>query len=165
MMQSNPQLCEIKAAFADAMTGTPGYPAVHRMPKFTGGSAGLGSRDVRAGDFIAMVDNMRSAQSRHYFTVGIKHETALPVTNDPDVRSPGFVLHARPLGRRLRLGDHQQGHRHDCRRRLRHGRAGVSQVRVGEEGPADDLLPDHRRAGTFACTPSWSTSSSWRSTT
>jgi pyruvate-ferredoxin/flavodoxin oxidoreductase len=99
MMQSNPQLCEIKAAFADAMAGTPGYPAVHRMPKFTGGSAGLGSRDVRAGDFIAMVENMRSVQSRHYFTVGIKHETALPVTNDPDVRSPGsFSMRGHSVG-------------------------------------------------------------------
>lgn len=99
MMQSNPQLCEIKAAFADAMAGTPGYPALHRMPKFTGGSAGLGSRDVRAGDFIAMVENMRSPQSRHYFTVGIKHETALSVTSDPDVRSPGsFSMRGHSVG-------------------------------------------------------------------
>ena len=99
MMQSNPQLCEIKAAFADAMAGTPGYPAVHRMPKFTGGSAGLGSRDVRAGDFIAMVENMRSPQSRTYFTVGIKHETALTVTNDPDVRDPGsFSMRGHSVG-------------------------------------------------------------------
>ncbi|MGO9254805.1 MAG: 2-oxoacid:acceptor oxidoreductase family protein [Bryobacteraceae bacterium] len=99
MMQSNPQLAEIKAAFADAMAGTPGYPAIHRMPKFTGGSAGLGSRDVRAGDFIAMVENMRSPQSRHYFTVGIKHETALTVTADPDVRDPGsFSMRGHSVG-------------------------------------------------------------------
>src|SRR5215470_11360082 len=32
MMQSNPQLCEIKAAFADAMAGTLGYPTVPQMP-------------------------------------------------------------------------------------------------------------------------------------
>ena len=63
MMQSNPLLCEIKAAFADAMAGTPGYPRTHAsMPKFFGGSAGLGSRDVRAGDFIAVVENMRSRE-------------------------------------------------------------------------------------------------------
>lgn len=99
MMQSNPQLSEIKAAFADAMAGTPGYPVVHRMPKFTGGSAGLGSRDVRAGDFIAMVENMRSPQSRPYFTVGIKHATALSVTSDPDVRSPGsFSMRGHSVG-------------------------------------------------------------------
>jgi len=98
MMQSNPQLCEIKAAFADAATGAPGYP-IARMPKFTGGSAGLGSRDVRAGDFIAIVDNLRSAQPRQYFTVGIKHETALPVAVDPDVRSPGsFSMRGHSVG-------------------------------------------------------------------
>jgi pyruvate-ferredoxin/flavodoxin oxidoreductase len=99
MMQSNPQLCEIKAAFADAMTGVPGYPPVARMPKFTGGSAGLGSRDVRAGDFIAIVENLRSAQPRHYYSVGIKHESALSVTMDPDVRDPGsFSMRGHSVG-------------------------------------------------------------------
>jgi pyruvate-ferredoxin/flavodoxin oxidoreductase len=99
MMQSNPQLCEIKAAFADAMAGSPGYPHVARMPKFSGGSAGLGSRDVRAGDFIAMVENLRSPQTRPYFTVGIKHETALAVTLDPDVRTPGsFSMRGHSVG-------------------------------------------------------------------
>jgi pyruvate-ferredoxin/flavodoxin oxidoreductase len=98
-MQSNPQLCEIKAAFADAFAGTPGYPPVARMPKFTGGSAGLGSRDVRAGDFIAIVENMRSAQPRSYYSVGIKHETALAVTLDPDVRGPGsFSMRGHSVG-------------------------------------------------------------------
>jgi pyruvate-ferredoxin/flavodoxin oxidoreductase len=99
MMQSNPQLCEIKAAFADAFTGAPGYPPLARMPKFTGGSAGLGSRDVRAGDFIAVVENMRSAQPRQYYSIGIKHETALPVTLDPDVRGPGsFSMRGHSVG-------------------------------------------------------------------
>jgi pyruvate-ferredoxin/flavodoxin oxidoreductase len=99
MMQSNPQLTEIKAAFADAMAETPGYPAIRRMPKFQGASAGLGSRDVRAGDFIAAVENMRSPQGRSYFTVGIKHETALEVNHDPDVRSPGsFSMRGHSVG-------------------------------------------------------------------
>lgn len=99
MMQSNPQLCEIKAAFADAISETPGYPQIKHVPKFYGGSAGLGSRDVRAGDLIAVVENMRSAQPRHYFAVGIKHETALPVTDDPDVRSPGsFSMRGHSVG-------------------------------------------------------------------
>ena len=99
MMQSNPQLCEIKASFADAMAETPGFPRVTRMPRFTGGSAGLGSRDVRAGDFIAIVENMRSAQPHPYFTVGIKHETALAVDHDPDVRDPGsFSMRGHSVG-------------------------------------------------------------------
>ena len=100
-MQSNPLLCEIKAAFADAMAETPGYPPITHMPRFFGGSAGLGSRDVRAGDFIAMVENMhmRNAKPRAYFTVGIKHETALPVPVDPDVRGAGsFSMRGHSVG-------------------------------------------------------------------
>jgi len=99
MMQSNPQLAEIKAAFADAAAGTPGYPEISSVPRFFGGSAGLGSRDVRAGDFIAVVENMMSKSPRSYFTLGIKHEAALPVTNDPDVRTPGsFSMRGHSVG-------------------------------------------------------------------
>src|SRR5947208_15817837 len=99
MMQSNPLLCEMKAAFADAVSGTPGYPELDHMPRFFGGSAGLGSRDVRAGDFIAIVENMRSDSPRTYFTVGIKHESSLPVPVDPDVRSPGsFSMRGHSVG-------------------------------------------------------------------
>jgi pyruvate-ferredoxin/flavodoxin oxidoreductase len=99
LMQSNPQLLEVKAAFADAMAETPGYPLLTHMPRFCGGSAGLGSRDVRAGDFIATVENMRNPSARVYFTLGIKHETALPVPEDPDVRSPGsFSMRGHSVG-------------------------------------------------------------------
>ncbi|MEZ4656247.1 MAG: hypothetical protein R2911_01600 [Caldilineaceae bacterium] len=56
--QSNPLTAEIKAAFADALIGSPGYPKVHRVPVVYSGAAGLGSRDVRPGDFIATVKNM-----------------------------------------------------------------------------------------------------------
>ncbi len=99
MMQSNPLLCETKAAFADAMSGTPGYPELDHMPRFLGGSAGLGSRDVRAGDYIALVENMLSDSPRSYFTLGIKHEMALPVSRDPDVRTPGsFSMRGHSVG-------------------------------------------------------------------
>jgi len=99
MMQSNPLLCEIKAAFADAMSGTPDYPPLDRMPRFFGGSAGLGSRDVRAGDFIAITENMLSNSPRTYFSLGIKHETALRVGIDPDVRTPGsFSMRGHSVG-------------------------------------------------------------------
>ena len=99
LMQSNPFLSEIKAAFADAMAGTPGYPEVKQMPRFYGCSAGLGSRDVRAGDFISVTENMTSRSPRFYFTLGIKHETALPVPFDPDVRSPGsFSMRGHSVG-------------------------------------------------------------------
>ena len=88
MGQSNPLTAELKAAFADALVGTPDYPRVHRMPLIYSGSAGLGSRDIRPGDFIAVVDNMIN-QGPRYFVLGIKHLLALPNTNDPDVRPAG----------------------------------------------------------------------------
>jgi len=99
LMQSNPFLSEIKAAFADAMAGTPGYPELKQMPKFYGCSAGLGSRDIRAGDFISVTENMTSQSPRYNFTLGIKHESALPVPFDPDVRSPGsFSMRGHSVG-------------------------------------------------------------------
>jgi pyruvate-ferredoxin/flavodoxin oxidoreductase len=81
------------------MAETPGFPPVTHIPRFFGGSAGLGSRDVRAGDFIAIVENMRAAKPKFYFTVGIKHETALAVAVDPDVRGAGsFSMRGHSVG-------------------------------------------------------------------
>ncbi len=99
LQQSNPQLCELKASFADAFNGAPGYSKIETMPKFYGGSAGLGSRDVRAGDFIALAENMVGKEPRHYFSIGIKHHTALDPPADPDVRSPGsFSMRGHSVG-------------------------------------------------------------------
>src|SRR5262249_41079055 len=48
---------------------------------------------------IAVVENMLSDSPRHYFTLGIKHELALTVTEDPDVRSPGsFSMRGHSVG-------------------------------------------------------------------
>ena len=96
--QSNPLTTEIKAAFADALVGTPDYPRVHRLPVIYSGSAGLGSRDVRPGDFIAIVKNMMDEGAR-YFTVGITHPLALDSSYDPDIRSAGsFSMRGHSVG-------------------------------------------------------------------
>ncbi len=89
LAQSNPLTAEIKAAFADALVGTDGYPEITRIPTIYSGSAGLGSRDVRPGDFVAVAKNMASGNGRRYFCVGIKHELALEREVDPDVRPRG----------------------------------------------------------------------------
>ena len=146
------------------MTGQNGQEKIDRMPRIYHGAAGLGSRDVRPGDIIAVVHNMID-DGQDYFCVGIDHAAGAEGDRRPRPAAHGRLLDARPLGRRLRLGDHQQGHRHHRRRRLRQGRAGLSQVRLGEEGPADDVLPDHRRHAHHACTASWSTSTWCASTT
>src|SRR5207248_8950333 len=71
MMQSNPLLCEMKAAFADAVSGTPGYPELDHVLRFLGGCAGLGRRAVRAGDFIAITEDVCSGSQRTDSAVGI----------------------------------------------------------------------------------------------
>ena len=98
MGQSNPLTAEIKAAFADALNDAPGYPRVHRLPLIFSGSAGLGSRDVRPGDFIAVAKNMVDG-GRRYFVLGIKHELALESNFDPDVRpATAFSMRGHSVG-------------------------------------------------------------------
>ncbi len=100
MAQSNPLTAEIKAAFADALVGTPGYPRIHRVPVIYSGSAGLGSRDIRPGDFVATVENMRRpGAGLRYFALGIKHDLALTPRVDPDVQPPGtFAMRGHSVG-------------------------------------------------------------------
>ena len=101
LAESNPLICEIKAAFASAMTGTPPYQKINSMPEFLSGSGGLGSRDIRPGDFLAIARNMAfgNGSKRYYFTVGIKHALALEAPFDPDVRPPGaFSMRGHSVG-------------------------------------------------------------------
>ena len=88
LAQSNPLSAEIKASFADALSDMPGLPPVSRMPRIHSGIAGLGSRDVRPGHFVAVAKNLYEKGPR-VFVLGIDHELALPVELDPDVRPEG----------------------------------------------------------------------------
>ena len=97
--QSNPLTAEIKAAFADAMSGAPGYPLIERSPIIYSGSAGMGSRDIRPGDFVAVFDHMRKGEERRFFVLGVKHDLALAVDRDLDVRPPGaFSMRGHSVG-------------------------------------------------------------------
>ncbi len=99
LAQSNPLAREIKASFADAMIGQDGYPAVDTIPQVFCGSVGLGSRDVRPGDVIAIVRNMMDADGRSYFVTGIDHELALTMQEDPDLRpAGGFSMRGHSVG-------------------------------------------------------------------
>lgn len=89
---------EIKAAFADAMTGQMGHEQIDRIPRIYHGAAGLGSRDVRPGDIAAIFENMMN-DGADYFCVGIKHPLALPMAEDPDLRPPGaFSMRGHSVG-------------------------------------------------------------------
>ena len=95
----NPLTREIKAAYCDAILGENDMDKIDVIPKIFHGSAGLGSRDVRAGDIIAVFDNMRSDSGQHYFCVGIKHALALTQSEDPDLRPDGaFSMRGHSVG-------------------------------------------------------------------
>lgn len=100
LMQSNPLTAELKAAFADALQGTPGYPAISTMPQIHSGVAGLGSRDVTPADFLAVVENMADlAAAKRFFSLGIQHETALERGVEPDIRPAGtFSMRGHSVG-------------------------------------------------------------------
>ncbi len=89
---------EIKAAFCDAMIGQNSLEKVDRIPRIYTGCGGLGSRDVRPGDIIAIFDNMIH-DVQDYFCVGINHQLALKVTDNPDLRPSGaFSMRVHSVG-------------------------------------------------------------------
>lgn len=89
---------EIKAAFCDGITGQNGIERISRIPRIFHGAAGLGSRDVRPGDLIAVYDNM-VANGPDFFCVGIKHPLNLNITEDPDLRPHGgFSMRGHSVG-------------------------------------------------------------------
>jgi pyruvate-ferredoxin/flavodoxin oxidoreductase len=100
LAQSNPLTLEVKAAYADAMLGAEGYPAIDQIPMIQSGVAGLGSRDVRTGDFTAVVRNsVANGRSRAFFSLGIDHETALEREEDPDLRPAGeYAMRGHSIG-------------------------------------------------------------------
>lgn len=106
LAQSNPLVQGIKASFADALTGLGygsssehKYPVITKIPRIYACSAGLGSRDVRGGHFIAMARNMQAEHPREYSVVGIKHALALAEAEDPDLRPEGaFSMRGHSVG-------------------------------------------------------------------
>ncbi len=104
---SNPLMRDIKSVFVDAKLGLEEYHeadvTVSDFPMMLQCSAGLGSRDIRPGHLIALVQNMRHAIEgnghKEYCTIGIKHETAIEPPIDPDVRPPGaFSMRGHSVG-------------------------------------------------------------------
>lgn len=90
----NPLTMGIKAAFADAIAGG----KINKMPKIYSGVGGLGSRDIRPGDIMAVYANMQSP-GKSFFVLGIKHELALARKEDPDVRPEGaFSMRGHSVG-------------------------------------------------------------------
>jgi pyruvate-ferredoxin/flavodoxin oxidoreductase len=106
LAQSNPLAQGIKASFADALTGLSygssgefKYSKISHIPKIYACSAGLGSRDVTGGHFIALVKNMMAEKPKEISVVGIKHALTLPDGEDPDLRPQGaFSMRGHSVG-------------------------------------------------------------------
>lgn len=95
MAESNPLTMEIKSSFADAMMSA----QIERIPLIYSGSAGMGSRDIRPGDFSATFRHMLKGEEQRYFVLGIDHELALKRSDDPDVRPEGaFSMRGHSVG-------------------------------------------------------------------
>ncbi len=89
---------EIKAAFCDAYNGQNDLEPIERIPRIYHGAAGLGSRDVRPGDIISAFRNM-AEDGKHFFCVGIDHDLALKMNEDPDLRPDGgFSMRGHSVG-------------------------------------------------------------------
>lgn len=104
---ANPLMRDIKTSFLDAKLGLEEFReagvSVDALPVMLQCSAGLGSRDIRPGHFIGLVQNMRHAVEgnghKEYCTVGIRHETAVEPPIDPDVRPEGaFSMRGHSVG-------------------------------------------------------------------
>jgi len=96
---ANPITRDIKSAFCDSVLGMRGLPKVTKIPAIYSASAGLGSRDARPGHYWAAVENMRAAQGKVFFCLGIKHPLALDMAEDPDVRPEGaFSMRGHSVG-------------------------------------------------------------------
>jgi pyruvate-ferredoxin/flavodoxin oxidoreductase len=103
----NPLMRDIKSCFIDAQMGFDAYKqaniSIDNLPIMLQNSAGLGSRDIRPGHFIGLMENMRQATEnkpfKEYSTIGIKHETEVEMTRDPDVRPEGaFSMRGHSVG-------------------------------------------------------------------
>ena len=96
LAESNPLTLEVKAAFTDLLQKNKSKNI--NMPKIYSGSAGLGSRDVRPDDIVAVVENMIN-DKKNYFTIGIDHDLGLPTKESIDIRPEGtFSMRGHSIG-------------------------------------------------------------------
>ena len=97
----NPLARDIKAASADAMHGINGMPKIDSFPVVQHGAGGLGSRDIRAQDFIAIVENMKKGvEGKLRYTVGVPFEDNLDFEGvEPDIRpAKSFSMRGHSVG-------------------------------------------------------------------
>ena len=100
-MVDNPLTTDVEASLAKAVMGAPGFERCATIPFVFSGAAGLGSRDTTPGHIVSVVRNMLAGpeQGKVFFTLGIDHESALALEEEPDVRPQGsFSVRAHSVG-------------------------------------------------------------------
>ncbi len=92
-----PLYLDVKAAFADAATGMPGFEK-REMPVVIGGRYGLSSKDFTASDCYAIFEHLERARKGdkfwHGFTVGIKDDVthlSIPVRTCVNPEHPSTI--------------------------------------------------------------------------
>jgi pyruvate-ferredoxin/flavodoxin oxidoreductase len=103
MAGDNPMGRDIRTAFSKAVQGTEGLPAVTlaEVPRFFGGSYGLGSRDFRpehvigayeyAAEGRARTDGKTAADNANFFVLGIDHPYSVVADEAPSLLPEGAV--------------------------------------------------------------------------
>jgi pyruvate-ferredoxin/flavodoxin oxidoreductase len=99
----NPLGRDIRTAFSKAVQGTEGLPKVElaQVPRFFGGSYGLGSRDFRPEHIIgayeyatgsrARKDGKKASDDANFFVLGIDHPYAVVADESPSLLPEGAV--------------------------------------------------------------------------
>ena len=91
---SNPLTLEVKAAFSDALLEN-GV----KTPQILSGVYGLGSRDFKVEDCIAVFQNMAADKPQKFFVTGVMHDLALKPYEQIDVRGKGsFSMRGHSVG-------------------------------------------------------------------
>jgi len=102
LAQSNALTCELKAAFADAITWAPEYPGVGRVPRVHSGVVRAAAHDLEAHDLDAIVRNMQAGdQAKRWFILGGDASVGLApsVLPPPPTTAESPVFHMRGLHR------------------------------------------------------------------
>jgi pyruvate-ferredoxin/flavodoxin oxidoreductase len=101
LAQSNPLTREIKAAFADALReNAPGMPHLLLMPEIYSGVYGMGSRDFRVEDVVAVFRNMiEGKREKTFFACGVAGDWGLDPEEPIPVRAKGaFAMRGHSVG-------------------------------------------------------------------
>ncbi len=97
----NPLTREVKAAFADAISEHhASTPKIALVPEIYSGVYGLGSRDFRVEDAVAVFRNMiEGGEDRQFFACGVRGDWALPPEEPVSAEPKGcFALRGHSVG-------------------------------------------------------------------